>query len=284
MAPPHQANGAGSVLDLTSLTSLDRRDRVLDRSTSTPRPAARSISATSPASRAAESTPTPTAPTASSTSRSCPSSFGRRLRLGLRGRQRRLDPRRLPHHAQPRRHSARRRQVVDHHQPDHLDHFVEPLRLRRRRSRVPGPDAVFESQRRHGPVPTAPAACSTYEPDLPDRRNGLLHASASTPRPAARSISATSPASPAAASTPTPTAPIASSTSRSCPSSSRTPYYDSGFEAGNGGSILAGSLTTLNRGDIQLDDSKSSITTSQITSITSSNLTSTAAATSRSRP
>ena len=52
----------------------------------------------------------------------------------------------------------------------------------------------------------------------------------------------------------------------------RTPYYDSGFEAGNGGSILAGSLTTLNRGDIQLDDSKSSITTSQITTITSSNL------------
>ena len=49
--------------------------------------------------------------------------------------------------------------------------------------------------------------------------------------------------------------------------------YDSGFEASNGGSILAGALTTLNRGDIQLDDSKSSITTSQITSITSSNLT-----------
>ncbi len=48
--------------------------------------------------------------------------------------------------------------------------------------------------------------------------------------------------------------------------------YDSGFEASNGGKILAGDLTTLNRGDIHLDDSMSSITTSQITSITSSNL------------
>ncbi len=47
---------------------------------------------------------------------------------------------------------------------------------------------------------------------------------------------------------------------------------DSGFEASNGGKILAGDLTTLNRGDIQLDDGMSSITTSQITSITSSNL------------
>ncbi len=48
--------------------------------------------------------------------------------------------------------------------------------------------------------------------------------------------------------------------------------YDSGLEAGAGGSILTGALTTLNRGDLQLDDNKSSITTSQISSITSSNL------------
>ena len=48
--------------------------------------------------------------------------------------------------------------------------------------------------------------------------------------------------------------------------------YDSELEAGNGGSILTGALTTLNRGDLQLDDNQSSITTSQITSITSSNL------------
>ena len=48
--------------------------------------------------------------------------------------------------------------------------------------------------------------------------------------------------------------------------------YNSGFEASNGGKILAGDLTTLNRGDIHLDDHLSSITTSQITSITSSNL------------
>ena len=48
--------------------------------------------------------------------------------------------------------------------------------------------------------------------------------------------------------------------------------YDSGLEAGNGGSILTGALTTLNRGDLQLDDNNSSITTSQISSITSSNL------------
>ncbi len=48
--------------------------------------------------------------------------------------------------------------------------------------------------------------------------------------------------------------------------------YDSGFEASNGGKILAGDLTTLNRGDIRLDDGMSSITTSQITSITSSAL------------
>ena len=49
--------------------------------------------------------------------------------------------------------------------------------------------------------------------------------------------------------------------------------YDSGFEAGGGGKILAGALTTLDEGDLQLDDNMSSITTSQITTITSSNLT-----------
>ena len=48
--------------------------------------------------------------------------------------------------------------------------------------------------------------------------------------------------------------------------------YDSELEAGTGGSILTGALATLNRGDLQLDDNQSSITTSQITSITSSNL------------
>ena len=47
---------------------------------------------------------------------------------------------------------------------------------------------------------------------------------------------------------------------------------DSGLEAGNGGSILTGALTTLNRGDLQLDDNTSSIITSQITTITTSNL------------
>ncbi len=48
--------------------------------------------------------------------------------------------------------------------------------------------------------------------------------------------------------------------------------YDSGLEAGSGGAILTGALATLNRGDLQLDDNQSSITTSHITSITSSNL------------
>ena len=48
--------------------------------------------------------------------------------------------------------------------------------------------------------------------------------------------------------------------------------YDSELEAGTGGSILTGALATLNRGDLQLDDNQSSITTSDISSITSSNL------------
>src|SRR5205814_2124066 len=39
---------------------------------------------------------------------------------------------------------------------------------------------------------------------------------------------------------------------------------NSGLEASNSGSILTPALKTLNRGDVQLDDSKSTINTSQI--------------------
>ena len=95
--------------------------------------------------------------------------------------------------------------------------------LRRRRPRFSGPDDVLRAQRRHDPGQRRRKRARPHQPDVADRRDRVLHASTSMPRPAARLISATSRASRAGESTPTPRGPIASSTYPSCPSSSPTP-------------------------------------------------------------